>query len=211
MQAPKQTGFTLIEISIVLVIIGLLAGGILKGQQMIENAKYKAWVKQIDTWRVAINTFRDTYKYLPGDYPYATTKFTKTSNIAVSNGNGNGIIDHAGGTSAEYAQSYVHILQAGLVSGDLSNIPTISGSMYLQLPTGAGHGFLGGFATFLNPTSNTRKLWMHHHNMQADFAKRYDEEFDDGKADSGDVVCYNICSGATWPNNNQLVSVFIAI
>jgi len=62
-----QSGFTLVEVAIVLVIIGLLVGGILKGQEMIKNAKVKNFTKQADELRAAVNTYRDRYRIFPGD------------------------------------------------------------------------------------------------------------------------------------------------
>ncbi len=62
-----QAGFTLVELAIVLVIIGLLIGGVLKGQSMIQNAKVKRVVKQADEFRAAVMTFFDKYGAFPGD------------------------------------------------------------------------------------------------------------------------------------------------
>ena len=66
---PKknQKGFTLVEIAIVLVIIGLLVGGVLKGQAMIQNAKVKRVAKTADEFRAAVMTFYDKYGVYPGD------------------------------------------------------------------------------------------------------------------------------------------------
>jgi prepilin-type N-terminal cleavage/methylation domain-containing protein len=66
-QRRCQRGFTLIELSIVLVIIGLLAGGILVGQDLIHAATLKAQVAQINSYNMALNTFRIKYNGLPGD------------------------------------------------------------------------------------------------------------------------------------------------
>ncbi len=63
----KQSGFTLVEIAIVLVIIGLLLGGVLKGQEMIENARIKAVVGEMNGISAAFNAYNDRYRALPGD------------------------------------------------------------------------------------------------------------------------------------------------
>ena len=60
-------GFTLVELSIVLVIIGLLIGGILVGQSLIDAARTQAAVRQLNQYGVAISTFKTKYKQLPGD------------------------------------------------------------------------------------------------------------------------------------------------
>ena len=81
----NQKGFTLVEIAIVLVIIGLLIGGVLKGQAMIQNAKVKRVVKSADELRAAVYTFYDKYGVYPGDENLAAIPPGDTHN-----GNGNG-------------------------------------------------------------------------------------------------------------------------
>ena len=70
----NQAGFTLVEIAIVLVIIGLLLGGILKGQEMITQAKIKNIVNDMNGMSAAIYSYQDRYRALPGDELDATTK-----------------------------------------------------------------------------------------------------------------------------------------
>src|SRR5690349_20631839 len=84
-----EAGFTLVEIAIVLVIIGLLIGGILKGQEMITQAKIKNLINDFNGITVAVTSYQDRYRALPGDDQNATTRWT-TQNPA--SGNGNGII-----------------------------------------------------------------------------------------------------------------------
>lgn len=86
-------GFTLVELSIVLVIIGLLIGGILVGQSLIESAKLNAQVKQLEQYDIATTNFRQKYKQWPGDSTY----FAHTGGYTIDNGNGS-INDHAGNT-----------------------------------------------------------------------------------------------------------------
>ena len=64
-----NNGFTLIELSIVLVIIGLLIGGILVGQSLIQSAAINATVSQIQQFDASTMAFKSKYKYLPGDAP----------------------------------------------------------------------------------------------------------------------------------------------
>jgi len=66
-QVANPKGFTLIEIAIVLVIIGLLIGGVLKGQQLIENSKVKNAANDMNGVIAAYNGYLDQYKRLPGD------------------------------------------------------------------------------------------------------------------------------------------------
>ena len=75
-RVQSQKGFTLVEIAIVLVIIGLLLGGILKGQEMITQAKIKNIVNDFNGITAAINSYQDRYKSLPGDDLNAATRWT---------------------------------------------------------------------------------------------------------------------------------------
>ena len=67
MNQSRQTGFTLIELSIVLVIIGLIVGGVLVGQDLIAAANIRAQISQIDKYNTAANTFQAKYDCIPGD------------------------------------------------------------------------------------------------------------------------------------------------
>src|SRR3954471_3634159 len=85
-------GFTLIEIAIVLVIIGLLLGGVLKGQELITGARVRNLVQQQDGMKAAYFGFLDRSRAVPGDYKSATT----TINGATQDGNADGQITDAG-------------------------------------------------------------------------------------------------------------------
>jgi prepilin-type N-terminal cleavage/methylation domain-containing protein len=94
----RRDGFTLIELSIVLVIIGLIVGGILVGQSLISAAGVRAQVTQIEKYNTAANTFREKYGYLPGDIPPAqVTQFgftvVPTRAGTQGRGDGNGVIE----------------------------------------------------------------------------------------------------------------------
>ncbi len=68
----SHRGFTLIELSIVLVIIGLIVGGVLVGQDLIHAAALRAVISEKDRFSAAIYTFQGKYGYLPGDFPNAS-------------------------------------------------------------------------------------------------------------------------------------------
>lgn len=69
-----QKGFTLVELAIVMTIIGLLIGGILKGQELMNNARLTATIAQVRSYEAATTTFRDKYDSMPGDMVNASTR-----------------------------------------------------------------------------------------------------------------------------------------
>src|SRR6266576_5502208 len=85
----KSQGFTLVEIAIVLVIIGLLLGGILKGQEMITQARIKNAINDFNGITVAVTSYQDRYRFLPGDDKGASTRWTVQ---APASGDGDGVI-----------------------------------------------------------------------------------------------------------------------
>ncbi|HEU5047681.1 MAG TPA: prepilin-type N-terminal cleavage/methylation domain-containing protein [Rickettsiales bacterium] len=99
----SKSGFTLIEISIVLVIIGLIVGGILTGQELIKASQRRAILSEVEKLKTAVMTFQSKYNAIPGDMANATTFWGdcacgggwsgSLSSTATNNGNGNGLID----------------------------------------------------------------------------------------------------------------------
>src|SRR5665213_2905942 len=97
-QMTSNLGFTLIELSIVLVIIGLIVGGILVGQDLIKVAEVRAQISQIEKYNQAVNTFRAKFNAIPGDMAVATANqfgFTVPASCTGQMGgrDGNGLID----------------------------------------------------------------------------------------------------------------------
>lgn len=116
----SQAGFTLVELAIVMIIIGLLIGGVLKGQELIGNARVTSTIAQIKAIDAATSTFKDMYAALPGDVRGPGNRLPNcTADNCTASGNGNGIID-AGFNAAptgEAATFFVHLSAADLLSG----------------------------------------------------------------------------------------------
>ncbi len=128
----KQQGFTLVEIAIVLVIIGLLLGGILKGQEMITQAKIKNVIADMSGVSAAMYGYQDRYKALPGDDKKADRWTGATA------GNGDGIVAGKWTAASEAMNYWDHLRRAGFISGSGVENPfnAVSGKMGVQ--TGAG-------------------------------------------------------------------------
>jgi len=193
-----ERGFTLIELSIVLVIIGLLVGGILKGQELINSTQLKTQVSQVDAVRAAVNTFQDKYMALPGDMEVVT--MLPGGLGEAHGGDQNGLIGEAvtavngavkNGATDESNQALLQLNRAGLLAGinvvDSSSAATLAGkvsgtgvvlSAFRLAASGntvngirlaGGDGYTGSGA--LSPLD----------------ASELDRKYDDGQADSGDM------------------------
>jgi prepilin-type N-terminal cleavage/methylation domain-containing protein len=114
----KQAGFTLVEIAIVLVIIGLLLGGILKGQEMITQAKIKNVIADFSGIAAAYHGYQDRYRAVPGDDPNATRWTGATVSAAADRGNGWVKGKYNSGDDTEESRLFWdHLRRAGFVSG----------------------------------------------------------------------------------------------
>ena len=135
----RQTGFTLVEIAIVLVIIGLLLGGILKGQEMIVQAKIKNAIQDFSGISAAYYGYQDRYRAIPGDDAGAAARWL-TPTVATS-GNGNSILEGA------YNATAVTGPPAGPESllwwDDLRRSGFVTGALGLTNPTNAFSGLIG--------------------------------------------------------------------
>lgn len=123
----QQQGFTLIEIAIVLVIIGLLLGGVLKGQELITSARVRNMISQQDGIKAAYFGFLDRYRALPGDYAAAVANIKDVGTTAF--GNGNGQIEPSatavsGSATDEKNVVWEHLSKAGFINGSYNYTAT---------------------------------------------------------------------------------------
>jgi prepilin-type N-terminal cleavage/methylation domain-containing protein len=179
---PGQTGFTLVEIAIVLVIIGLLLGGILKGQEMITQAKIKNVVNDFNGITAAVNSYQDRYRALPGDDLNASTRWVSASAVS-GNGNGqytgtyNNVLTAAPLAAEETNSFWWHLRLAGFVAG------ATSGAAAGQQPNNAANGIMGVQTSGLGFTSNIICT----SNLPDKIAVAVDTQMDDGAIVGGQI------------------------
>lgn len=209
----NQAGFTLVELSIVLVIIGLIVSGVLAGQALIQQAKVRGQLRQIEELKTAIGAFQSKYDFLPGDLPNPI-RFFSTLTAPTTAPNGNGLIDGAVNGSTEAGVAFWELSlanliqdrangQGGLVRARIANVVGIvlnSGltpfnwfQFGVGVQTATGDNFVASAATFGNGLTGSESYAI-------------DSKIDDGKPGTGSVLL----NTATQPNN-QLTNATAAI
>ncbi len=134
----KKSAFSLVELSIVLVILGLLTGGILAGQSLIRASELRAVTSEYQRYTAATNTFRDKYFALPGDMNNATRfwgRLTANADCVTNSaagvglpgscdGNGDGVIGYGAvaNGSGELFQVWRQLANAGLIEGNYTGL-----------------------------------------------------------------------------------------
>ena len=174
----RARGFTLVEIAIVLVIIGLLLGGVLKGQSLIDSARVKNIIQQSTSLTAAVNAYQDKFRALPGDDIQGTIHAPG----ATGNGNGDGQI-------TEYLLAPQHLALAGFITGSFNGTSDFmtsaqGGAVYIYNDVVGGRG------------GNGIRL----DNLPDSFAEQIDSKLDDGKYNTGSVR-----ATAPYTNNGSVI------
>jgi prepilin-type N-terminal cleavage/methylation domain-containing protein len=184
----NEKGFTLVELAIVLVIIGIILAGIIKGQELITNAKIKRAFTAQKEMTAAIYTYYDRYGKFPGDDNTAIARWGATYN-----GNGNGIIEGgtigtdaapgtmftcAANTGSETCAMWEHLRLAGIISGTAT---VGAGRLNPSHPYGGTIGVVNGTVSGL--TAN----WIGLSRLPENVAQTLDIQNDDGSAITGSV------------------------
>ncbi len=128
--SSRQQGFTLIELSIVLVIIGLIVGGILVGQDLIQAAQLRATITQIERYDATVNTFRSKFNGLPGDLTSCVNFFAAADCPTGTNVTGDNILEDWSGTevkfSGEIAAFFHQLYTANLIGEPMTDTTNIN-------------------------------------------------------------------------------------
>jgi prepilin-type N-terminal cleavage/methylation domain-containing protein len=214
MQSKRyQTGFTLVEIAIVLVIIGLLLGGILKGQEMITQARIKNVVNDFNGITAAYFSYMDRYKAVPGDDINAAARWPGNPPTipAALNGGSDGQIGGLYGAQSPgtLAQGDVtnaageswnfwwHLRLSGFVAG------ATSGQAAYSQPTNAVGGLVGVQTNAMTVLTGIVMCSAH---VPDKVASAVDTQVDDQKSNTGQMMAYTMGSGDTAATDVKLVA-----
>ena len=186
----REAGFTLVEIAIVLVIIGLLLGGVLKGQELVNSAKVKNLANDFRAISSFVYAYQDRFRALPGDDRAANTHLNGGSNATTpTNMQGNARINGAWNSRTASDESFLfwqHVRLAGLATGT----PDSASGDYL--PRNAEGGVIGitGDAVLTAPPAATpypASFYVCSQGIQGRYVRQIDTTIDDGNSQTGAV------------------------
>jgi prepilin-type N-terminal cleavage/methylation domain-containing protein len=182
----RHAGFTLVEIAIVLVIIGLLLGGVLKGQSMIESARVRALASELQGTVAMLYAYQDKFKALPGD-DSAAVAHQSAATQATATTAGNGRIDTGTWVGAEAVEQanessvfWQHVRLAGLASGAATSGQALNA-------VGGRLGVTSNSLRVNTPANVAGSLVACSSGLNGKLAKQLDYALDDGVATTGSL------------------------
>lgn len=203
----SRSAFSLVELSIVLVILGLLVGGILSGRSLIRASELRAVTTEHQKYFTAVQAFKDKYFALPGDMSNASqfwglavvgplcSAFSSTTPLTCD-GDANGQIDGASATSLEMYRAWQHLSNAGLIEGTYNGIGGVPTS---KIPTGTWlvyytASYSGSATRFDGAYGN---MFLFSQILLPEEVWNIDTKLDDGKPATGKLVVFTTPAIAT--------------
>lgn len=110
MKHKNQSGFSLLELAIALAVLAILAGGVLKGRELLNSARVQATLTDIANIETALSAFQARYSALPGDFIAASA-----AGLGTTGGDGNGLIE-----GDESCNVFTHLQLSGFIQGDFT-------------------------------------------------------------------------------------------
>lgn len=195
--AAKTAGFTMIEMAIVLVIMGLLLGGVLKGQAMINNAKVNSLIADVKGIQTAFLAFQDRYHHVPGDWDQASTAIPGAVNCTTACNTG--AID----TAQKSVLAFNHLSAAGFLTGDYNGLGTTNTAANSPVNRWGGVmqiAFDGNYATATAATGNTPRHNIKTGNMMpVSVLRELDTKLDNESPVTGGFRFTNWSAGSAAP------------
>lgn len=194
----KEQGFTLIEIAIVLVIIGLLLGGVLKGQELITSARVRNIISQQDGVKAAFFGFLDRYRAYPGDYGQAQANIPGCGTCAQGNNDGKIMSIADGATIEEQIAVWEQLSRSGFINGSYTYPPA---APIVEGPSSAPANPYARYLQLIYDNQYAGATGARHHlktgnQIPSDILAEVDRKVDDGIGDGGSFR-YSAYGGAT--------------
>ncbi len=206
----QQSGFTLVEIAIVLVIIGLLLGGILKGQELINSAKVKSLANDFRTIPTYLYAYQDKFKSLPGDDSTASTHVSGATNATTpASAQGNGIVQgnwYSGTNTDESYLFWQHVRLSNLAPG-----PTVvtDADYWPKNAMGGVTGVNSATTATVQITGMTGTYQICSSGILGKFVKQLDIQQDDGNTATGSMRATANVTSTTFAASVATASVSI--
>jgi len=191
-------GFTLVELSIVLVIIGLIIGGVLSGKQISTSGKVTNAINALQAYEAQFQTYVQNYGALPGDDANASSRFTKFPTVTEGNGLGDGLLNGVFDSTSENAETrlaWAALRAAELIKGSGGN---------QDQPTNSFGGIYGFQRGAFNNAITTNVICLSE--VPGDAALSIDTRLDDGSRIEGSIMAGDKATDALGESSSYVTS-----